>query len=327
MESTHLLVFIYRNLKTLIAVGFVAAVAAAVVSFTMDEYYESSVIMFATSQNSLGEQFFEELKKNDLMAYGKTEDAERLLQILNSNRLRDRIIEKYELFAHYDIDPDEPGSGADMGLIYNQNVSANLTRYGSIRIQVYDTDPEKARDMANDMAFLVDSAANAMRNERAAEAYKLSLHTLAKMEEQLAEAEDSLATLHALGIYNLEAQVIGLTAQYGTALAAGNTKAAKTIQADLDRIGALANGHNNLTAYLEEAYEQHALLKKRVELMRVDAESQISSSFIVDYAYASDKKAKPVRWLIVVITSIVAVAAAFIGMLAMDNLKQAQAIN
>ena len=52
MESTHLLVFIYRNLKTLIAVGFVAAVAAAAVSFTMDEYYESSVVMFATSQNS-----------------------------------------------------------------------------------------------------------------------------------------------------------------------------------------------------------------------------------------------------------------------------------
>ena len=324
MESTHLLVFIYKNLKTLLTVGFLAAVAAAAVSFTLDEYYESTVIMFATNQNSLGEQFFEELKKNDLMAYGETEDAERLLQILNSNRIQERVIEKYALFEHYDIDPDEPGSGADMGLEFNQNVSASLTRYGSIQIRVYDTDPEKARDMANDMAFLADSAANAMRNERASEAYALSKETLAKMEEQIGEAEDSLATLHSLGIYDLEAQVTGLTAQYGTALAAGNLKAAKTIDNDLKRLGTLANGHNNLTGYLEEAYEQHALLKKRVELMRVDAESQISSSFIVDYAYAADKKAKPVRWLIVVITSVVAVAAAFIGMLAWDNLKQAQ---
>ena len=324
MESTHLLVFIYNNLKTLLTVGFLAAVAAAAVSFTLDEYYESTVIMFATNQNSLGEQFFEELKKNDLMAYGETEDAERLLQILNSNRIQERVIEKYALFEHYDIDPEEPGSGADMGLEFNQNVSASLTRYGSIQIHVYDTDPEKARDMANDMAFLADSAANAMRNERASEAYALSKETLAKMEEQIGEAEDSLATLHSLGIYDLEAQVTGLTAQYGTALAAGNLKAAKTIDDDLKRIGVLANGHNNLTGYLEEAYEQHALLKKRVELMRVDAESQISSSFIVDYAYAADKKAKPVRWLIVVITSVVAVAAAFIGMLAWDNLKQAQ---
>ena len=99
-----------------------------------------------------------------------------------------------------------------------------MTRYGSIQIRVYDTDPEKARDMANDMAFLADSAANAMRNERASEAYALSKETLAKMEEQIGEAEDSLATLHSLGIYDLEAQVTGLTAQYANKKAAGKAK-------------------------------------------------------------------------------------------------------
>ena len=143
MESTHLLVFIYRHLKTLTAVGLLAAIASSGVALMLDEYYESTVVMFATSQNSLGEQFFEETKKNDLLAYGETEDAERLLQILNSNRIQERVIEKYELFSHYDIDPEEPGSGADMGLEFNQNVSASLTRYGSIQIRVYDTDPEK----------------------------------------------------------------------------------------------------------------------------------------------------------------------------------------
>ncbi|MGB1636727.1 MAG: hypothetical protein ACPHBR_08080, partial [Flavobacteriales bacterium] len=83
MESTHLLVFLYRNLKTLVAVGLVAALAATGVALMLDEYFESTVVMFATSQHSIGEQFFEETKKNDLLAYGETEDAERLLQILN----------------------------------------------------------------------------------------------------------------------------------------------------------------------------------------------------------------------------------------------------
>ena len=36
------------------------------------------------------------------------------------------------------------------------------------------------------------------------------------------------------------------------------------------------------------------------------------------------KKAKPVRWLIVVMTSVVAVAAAFLAMLAWDTLQRAQ---
>ena len=324
MESTHLLVFIYRNLKTLIAVGFLAAVAASGVSLVLDEYYESTVVMFATSQHSLGEQFFEETKKNDLLAYGETEDAERLLQILNSHRIRNRIIEKYDLYTHYNIDPSEPGAKTDMALTYGSNVSANLTRFGSIRVQVLDTDPELARDMANDMAFLVDSVANSMRNERANEAYKLALGALAQTSEQIAQAEDSLASLHALGIYDFETQVEGLTAQYGMAVASGRSAAANTLKKDLERLGTLANGYNNLSAYLEAAYEQQSLLKKRVELMRVDAETQLSSSFIVDYASAADKKAKPVRWLIVVMTSVVAVGAAFLAMLAWDTLQRAQ---
>ena len=324
MESTHLLVFIYRNLKTLIAVGFLAAVAASGVSLMLDEYYESTVVMFATSQHSLGEQFFEETKKNDLLAFGETEDAERLLQILNSHRIRNRIIEKYDLYTHYDIDPSEPGAKTDMALTYGSTVSANLTRFGSIRVQVLDTDPELARDMANDMAFLVDSVANNMRNERAKEAYKLAIGALAKTSEQIAQAEDSLATLHARGIYDFETQVEGLTAQYGMAVASGRSTSANVLKKDLERLGTLANGFNNLSAYLEAAYEQQSLLKKRVELMRVDAETQLSTSFIVDYASAADKKAKPVRWLIVVMTSVVAVGAAFLAMLAWDTLQRAQ---
>lgn len=324
MESTHLLVFIYRNLKTLIGVGFLAALAASGVSLMLDEYYESTVVMFATSQHSLGEQFFEETKKNDLLAYGETEDAERLLQILNSHRIRDRIIEKYDLYAHYEIDPSEPGARANMALTYNGNVSASLTRFGSIRVQVLDTDPELARDMANDMAFLVDSVANSMRNERARDAYNLALHALAKSSEQIAQAEDSLAILHDLGIYDFETQVEGLTAQYGMAVASGRMGAAKTLKKDLERLGTMANGYNNLSAYLEAAYEQQSLIKKRVELMRVDAETQLSSSFIVDYASAADKKSKPVRWLIVAMTSIVAVLAAFMAMLAWETLQRTQ---
>ena len=142
-----------------------------------------------------------------------------------------------------------------------------------------------------------------------------------------AEAEDSLATLHSMGIYDFEAQVEGLTAQYGMALASGNKGAARTMQSDLQKIAGLANGYNNLSAFLEGAYEQQSLLKKRVELMRVDAETQLPSSFVVDYASAADKKSKPVRWLIVVMTAVIAVGASFLAMLAWETLQRAQTPN
>jgi uncharacterized protein involved in exopolysaccharide biosynthesis len=99
------------------------------------------------------------------------------------------------------------------------------------------------------------------------------------------------------------------------------------MQSDLQKIAGLANGYNNLSAFLEGAYEQQSLLKKRVELMRVDAETQLPSSFVVDYASAADKKSKPVRWLIVVMTAVIAVGASFLAMLAWETLQRAQTPN
>ena len=87
LDSTHLLLFIYDRLRIFIIVGVLAIIISAGVSLIMEEKFESSVIMFATTQSSIGEQFFEESKQGDLLAYGETEDAERLLQLLNSNRV------------------------------------------------------------------------------------------------------------------------------------------------------------------------------------------------------------------------------------------------
>ena len=324
MESISFLKFVIQHVKTLIGVGVVAAVLSSVVALMMDEYYESTVVMFATSQHSIGEQFFEQTKKNDLLAYGETEDAERLLQILNSHRIRDRIIEKYDLYNHYDIDASQPGSKADLTKQYNENVNSSLTRFGSIQVRVLDTDPIQARDMANDMAFLADSVANSMRNDRAQEAYKLALSTLEATRSQIELMEDSLAVLQAMGIYDFEAQVASLSSQYGRAMAEGNYKAAEVLKTDLENIAKIANGHNNLSSLLEEAYAQSALLSKRVELMRVDAETQLPTSFVVDYAEAADKKGKPVRWLIVVMTCLVSVGASFLALLGYDAFQRNQ---
>ena len=104
LDSTHLLLFVYDRLRIFIFVGVLAVIISAGVSLLMDEKFESSVIMFATTQSSIGEQFFEESKQGDLLAYGETEDAERLLQLLNSNRVRSQIIENHNLSEHYGID-------------------------------------------------------------------------------------------------------------------------------------------------------------------------------------------------------------------------------
>jgi hypothetical protein len=55
--------------------------------------------------------------------------------------------------------------------------------------------------------------------------------------------------------------------------------------------------------------------------MKIDATSQLPSAFVVDYASASDKKAYPVRWLIVVMTVASTFVLMVIGILMLESFR------
>ena len=74
-----------------------------------------------------------------------------------------------------------------------------------------------------------------------------------------------------------------------------------------------------------KAYKVEAILKKRFELMKLDAETQMPSAFVVDYAAPADKKSKPIRWLIVVMSVASTLVFALLALLAAENLKDSSA--
>lgn len=324
LNSTHLLRFIFDRRKTFLIIGIVSAALSSTAALLMEEQFKSTVIMFATPQHSIGEQFYEEIKRNDLLEYGETEDAERLLQILNSDRIRNRIIQKYDLWKHYDIEQASAGAQSLLGKEYNSNVDARLTRYGSIEVAVLDRDPKQAADMANDIAFLADSVANRLRNERAQEALVYAGSSLSQVQEEIQSMETQLGKLYELGVYDFATQIEGLNEQYATALAKGSGNAEK-IRRQMAEISLHANDFNKLSNLIEAAYDREAILKKRFELMKLDAETQMPSAFIVDSAAPADKKSKPIRWLIVAMSVVSTLALALLILLAAENLKESQA--
>lgn len=325
LESTNILVFLFKWRWHIIIVCFAAAVVASIVSFVIEEKFRSSVIMFATPQHSIGEQFYEETKKEDLLEYGEKEDAERLLQILNSDRIRNRIIEKYDLWKHYGIDPEHPGANALMQKEYDSNVSSKLTRFGSIEVDVLDKKNTLARDMANDIAQLLDSVSNKLRNDRAMQAFRLAEVSLQQVQDEITQLEDSMAYLQHKGVYDYPTQIEGLNEQYGTAIVEGQPKRAEEIRQRMSEISKSGNLYNKLFALLEAAYERETVLKKRYDLMKIDATSQLSSVFVVDNASASDKKAYPVRWLIVVMSVASTFVLMVIGILMLENFRTLKA--
>jgi uncharacterized protein involved in exopolysaccharide biosynthesis len=325
LNSTHLLRFIFDRRKTFFLIGVIAAALSSLAALLMEEQFKSTVIMFATPQHSIGEQFYEEIKRNDLLEYGETEDAERLLQILNSDRIRTRIIEKYDLWMHYDINQSTAGAQSLLGKEYNSSVDARLTRYGSIEVAVLDRDPKQAADMANDIAFLADSVANRLRNERAQAALVYAGSSLNQVQTEIRDMENELGKLYELGVYDFATQIEGLNEQYATAIAKGANANAEKIRKQMAEISTHANDFNKLSNLIEAAYEREAILKKRFELMKLDAETQMPSAFVVDYAAPADKKSKPIRWLIVVMSVASTLALALLILLGAENLKEPKA--
>ena len=320
-NSAHLLQFIFLKRKVFALVGVAAALLSAGASLLIEEKFQSTVILFATPQHSIGEQFFEELKQKDLLEYGETEDAERLLQILNSDQIRSRIIRKYDLWKHYQIDSAGAGARADLAKQYDSQVDANLTKFGSIEIRVMDKDPLVAADIANDIAFLADSLANRLRNDRAKEALRYATASYQQVKDEINDMETELAALHALGIYDFETQIGGLNEQYATAMAVGAKNNAEIIRQQMADLSKNATEFNKLTNLIEGAYEREKILKRRFELMKLDAETQIASAFVVDRAAAADKKAYPIRWLIVAVSVTSSLLFALLALLAADSLQ------
>ena len=82
--------------------------------------------------------------KLDINAFGEEEQAEQLLQILNSDEISGYIREKYNLMKHYGIKNNEQYALTSTVKEYQDNVTFKRTEFNSVRIDVLDHDKDTA---------------------------------------------------------------------------------------------------------------------------------------------------------------------------------------
>lgn len=322
LDSTNLLVLLYKWRKPIIIVCAAAAIISAAISLILPVRFKSTVVLYAEQQHSFGAQLLEDIQKTDMLTYGEEEDAERLLQLINSDQVRNKIIDRYQLWEVYEIKKDQQGANSLIGRAYGENVSAKLTKFGSVEVAVLDKDPERAKNMANDIALYADSVANKLSSDRAREAFKYAQASLENLEAEIRMAEDSMSRLRELGVFNYSNQITALTEQYGVAIAEGHPERAKTIQEQMNFLSKYGTAYNALDNKLDNDYMKLGTLRKRYDLMKIDVDSNIPAMRIVDYASAADKKALPVRWLIVAMSTASAFVFVVIFLLLWDNFKR-----
>jgi hypothetical protein len=111
-SSQGMWTYLMRWRKLLIVTGLTAALASILFSGPafIKPLYKSTVILYPATTNSISKALLSEnaYDRSDPLAFGEEVEAEQLLQLLNSDLIRRRIIEKYKLMDHYEIKPDDP---------------------------------------------------------------------------------------------------------------------------------------------------------------------------------------------------------------------------
>ncbi len=325
-DASQLFVFLYRHRKILSVVSLIAIILAVVFSspWFIPPKYESSVIMYPASSNSISKTLLTERQSSeqDVLEYGEEAATEQMLQLLSSSRIRNRVVKKFNLMEHYGIKADEKYKFTKLQDAYEDNIRFKRTEYMAVKINVLDTDPEMAAQIANEIAEVIDSVKNEIASQRAVQAYQIVKTEYEQLQDEIRMMEDSLTHLRRLGIHDYESQVEMFNQQLAKEIASKNTPGVRALENKLDLLAEHASGYIGLSQQIEYDREKLSLLKGKLEEAEVDAFEVLPQKFVVEHAYATERKDYPIRWLIVVVTLIGALLLTSMALLIAENFKR-----
>jgi uncharacterized protein involved in exopolysaccharide biosynthesis len=320
-ERQNLLIYIWKKRKILVMVSGIAGVVGLIVSLLMTPIFRSTAIVFpaATSTVSFSEQ---RNAKAAAMDFGEEEQAEQLVQILSSSRIRDKIIQEFDLMKHYNIDKNDANKYYKLVKTYNENFLYVRTRYGSIQIDVLDRDAKLAADMANKIVDLIDTVKNNMVAERTWPAYEINKRKKEQLEKEREELVHRLDTLSAMGVMSLD----GRTELFQALVNAGGADKAD-IKKIIDVNIKYGSTFDALDFSLKEKITQLELFKVSYEQAESDAYAIFNHKFVVERAVVADKKDKPKRLIIVLLATIGAFVFTLFTLLISDRLNELKKIS
>jgi hypothetical protein len=297
--------FIWKWKFHLIIFSIICAVVAIIFSAPVfiTPKFKSTVTFYPTTAMSISKGLMskEMYGDSDFLTIGESEEAEQLMQILESDLIRYFLNKKYNLMQHYGIKEDDKYAQTKFGIRFRKNVKSEITKYNSIKVSVLDEDRFMAAKMANDIVEIMDSIRNDILKTRAYDGLKIVERDYIQKKKQVEAIADSLRVIASYGVLKYEEQSQALTEAYSHALQSGNVSILRKIEEKLELLSRYGPVQQMLSNELEFETEQLVLLGKKLDHIRIDAENFIPHKFIVEKAQVSERKDFPKRSIITLV--------------------------
>lgn len=302
-DNTSMIQTIFKWKWHIVIITLVAAIIGAIFSGSrfITPLYKSEATIYPTHTESYSDETL----------------TEQMLQVLQSQEIMDSVVEKFDLLKHYKIDKGYKFWRTALIGEYRSNVSISRTPYDAVTIKVYDSDPEIAYEMVyeifNQYSKMYKRILQAQRREQA----DFFLSTLKENEAFIDSLINRLSEIgKEYGIYDVTSQSREVTRAY---LNNGNSKKLDQMMENLGEYGPEINKINTL---LEYAYDNYHKTKYDFEREYRYYTNDFSYGNIISAPIASDKKAYPIRWVVVALSGLCACFISILVIYMIENKKR-----
>gem|GEM_PF-3235485 len=264
--------------------GLAAALSIAVSLFLPDEY-KSSTVFYPKNLNIYDSEYlFGTGAKDKIQSiFGGNQDLHRVISLAGSNELKDGLINEFKLWDHYDIDTSRRYWHFKLMKKLDSRTEVMKSEHDNIELSVWDENPKFAAALANRFADKLEEAYEDVVKQRNQSNLEIARKRLGEIEHSLTVLVDTLQGFR--DTTSISYKVV--RSKYNS------------VQKDYLHWSALVNQYKAANEY------------------------DFNGFYYVERALPSEKKDKPVRWLIVVSSVL---AAFFLSMLAVLIIEQIRSI-
>ena len=261
---------------------------------------------------------------SNVSPYSEESETEQMFQILQSQEIKDSVINKFDLARHYEIDRNYKYFRTAINYEYSQNVKVNKTPYDAVTIEVLDKDPQLGCDMVNAIIDFYNGKVRMLHNEKYLEVINMYEELLAKKSRSIDSLKNRLYQLSVdEGLLAYEQTSEQIMVGYLQTVMGGNKS--NINMKEVVRLKESMEKHGGELILLVELIKNEARTYADFKVEYEDAlrfyTDKLTYANVVSSPFPADKKAYPIRWLIVSLTVIITLFFSVIAILVFENIR------
>lgn len=184
-------------LKPILIVCAISAVGSAIISLTLPEYFKSTVTFLTANPHALDREslFKMEIGDHPVYLYGGGNDNNRILTLAESRHVENYLIDKFNLYEHYEVDSLEPLAEFEVKEELRDHFKVLKTVHGNLQIEVTDKDKDFAATMANDVITRLDELNMEVIRRKKYDVLKVYEKHLTEQKDEVEKWRDSLQSI------------------------------------------------------------------------------------------------------------------------------------